>query len=203
MSIRRLFLIAGFFAAVAGAQAAALITEVPADQMSQLTAGKVVVKSQNVPGYAWPKLVLFRVVNAQPSLVYELFGDYAAVPSYNPNVISAKVISVNNDGSKDVEYTVKAPIIQRTSYVVRNTYSQKGSTYKVAWTLLKSPLVKMSDGSLKLEPYGKNQTLMRYENLCVPITTWFASLQKQALEDAKSTVNAIANEAQRREAASQ
>lgn len=203
MSIRRFFLIAGFVVAAAGAQASSLISQVPADQMSQLTAGQVVVQTQNVPGYAWPKLILFRIVNAQPSLINELFGDYAAVPSYNHNVISAKVLSVNNDGSKDVEYTVRAPIIQRTSYVVRNTYSQKGTTYKVAWTLVKSPLVKLSEGSLKLEPYGKNQTLMRYENLCVPITTWFSSMQKQALEDAKSTVNDIAKEAQRREAASQ
>lgn len=203
MTIRRALLLVGFLAAFCGAQASLLIDQVPANQKAQLAAGKIVVKTQNVPGYAWPRLILFRVVNAQPSLINELFGDYAAVPSYNPSVISAKVLSVNDDGSKDVEYTVKAPIIQRTSYVVRNTYTQKGNTYKVAWTLVKSPLVKTSDGSLKLEPYGKNQTLMRYENLCVPITTWFSGLQKQALEDAKSTVNDIANEAVRREAAAQ
>ncbi len=202
MLIRRSLLLVALLAGICGSQAA-LIDQVPANQKAQLAAGQTVVTSQNVAGYAWPQLILFRVVNAPPSMVYELFGDYSAVSSYNHNVISAKVIAVNDDGSKDVQYTVKAPIIQRTSYTVRNTYTQKGSTYKVSWVLLKSALAKSSDGSLKLEPYGNNQTLMRYENLCVPITTLFSSMQNQALEDAKSTVNDIAKEAQRRQAASQ
>jgi hypothetical protein len=203
MLIRRSLLLVALLAGICGSQAAPLIDQVSASQKAQLTAGQTVVISQKVPGYAWPKLILFRVVNATPSMIYEMFGDYSAVSSYNHNVISAKVVAVNDDGSKDVEYTVKAPIIQRTSYTVRNTYTQKGNTYKVAWVLLNSPLAKSSDGSLKLEPYGKNQTLLRYENLCVPITTLFSSMQNQALEDAKSTVNDIAKEAQRRQAAAQ
>lgn len=196
-------MIVALLAGICGSQASPLIEQVPANQKAQLAAGQTVATSQKVAGYAWPKLILFRVVNAPPSMVYELFGDYSAVPSYNHNVIAAKVIAVNDDGSKDVQYTVRAPIIQRTSYTVRNTYTQKGNTYKVSWVLLKSALAKSSDGSLKLEPYGKNQTLMRYENLCVPITTLFSSMQNQALEDAKSTVNDIAKEAERRQAASQ
>ncbi len=117
-------------------------------------------------------------------------------------MIAAKVIETYPDGSKDVQYTVKVPIIQRATYVVHNTYSQKGSMQEVAWNLVKSPLAKSSTGSLRIEPYGKNQTLLCYTNLVVPITNLVAGLKNEALSEAKTTVRALKAEAERRAAGS-
>src|SRR5882757_287613 len=103
MKIGRLFLVIALMSGFEIAQAA-LIDQVTPSQKTQLAAGQTVVTSQAVSGYAWPKLILFRVVNAPPSLVAELFGDYSAAPSYIPGMISAKLIAVNDDGSKDVQY---------------------------------------------------------------------------------------------------
>ena len=154
--------------------------------------------SSDVDGAPWPKLSLYRVVNAPPAVVANLFSDYAAAPTYIPGMLAAKVISSNPDGSKDVIYTVKVPVLQKISYTVRNNYSQNGSSYTVSWKLLKSPLAMSSDGSLQIEPYQNNRTLMCYSNLCVPITNLVAGLKDQALTEAKSTVLAIATEAERR-----
>lgn len=175
-----------------------LLSEVPQNAQDELAQGQLVVKSQNVPGAPWPRLMLYQVIDCSPKLLWDLFNDYNAAPSYTPNLISATVVSTNPDGSKDVEYTVKVPIIQRATYTVRNTYSKQGDIRTVAWTLLKSPLAKSSDGSLRLEPYGKNQTLLCYTNLVVPITNLVAGLKNQALQEAKTTVRAIKTEAERR-----
>ena len=105
-----------------------------------------------------------------------------------------------NAGTKDVEYKVKMPVVQSITYSVRNTYIQKGNSYEVRWTLLRSPLAKSSNGSLRIEPYGKGQTLMCYTNLVVPITNLVAGLKNQALNEAKTTVRAIKAEAERRAA---
>ena len=51
-------------------------------------------------------------------------------------MLSAKVIATNPDGSKDVQYKVKVPVLQSISYTVRNTYVRKGNSYEVKWTLL-------------------------------------------------------------------
>lgn len=176
---------------------AGLLDEVQ-DQMGDLKAGQTVVKSEAVPGAPWPELQLYRIVNAPPKVINNLFTDYDAAPDYIPNMIAAKVISDNSDGTKDVQYTVKVPILQKISYTVQNSYVQKGNTYAVKWKLLKSPLAKVSDGSLRVEPYAGGKAIMCYTNLCIPITNLVAGLKNQALNEAKSTVSAIATEAEKR-----
>lgn len=178
-----------------------LIDKVPKDSMADLKDGEVVVKSKTLPGKPWPELILYQIVNASPKVIADLFSDYAAAPSYIPGMLAAKVVDTNPGGVTDVQYTVKVPVLQRISYTVRNTFTKSGNNYQVVWSLLKSPLAKSSDGSLQVEPYGNGQSLMCYKNVVVPITTLVSSLQSQALSEAKSTVEAIKNEAERRAAA--
>lgn len=180
-----------------------LVKEVPKSQRDELAEGQTVVRSTDIPGLPWPQLSLYRVVNAPPSVVANLFTDYDAAPSYTPGLLNAQVVSTNPDGTKDVRYTVKVPVIQRTSYMVRNTYLKQGSNYTVSWKLLQSPLAKQSDGSLRIEPYDGNRTLLCYTNLCVPITNLVSGLKNQALVEAKNTVLALATEAERRANSSQ
>jgi hypothetical protein len=175
-----------------------LVKEVPKSQRDELAEGQTVVKSTDIAGLPWPQLSLYRVVNAPPSVVSDLFTDYDAAPSYTPGLISADVIATNPDGTKDVRYTVKVPVIQRTNYVVRNTYQQQGSNFTVSWKLLQSSLAKRSDGSLRIEPYDGDRTLLCYTNLCVPITNLVSGLKNQALVEAKNTVLALATESERR-----
>lgn len=177
---------------------AGILKEVPRSDREKLDDGRTVVKSTDVPGLPWPKLSLYRVVNAPPEVVANLFSDYAAAPSYIPGMLAAQVIATNADGTKDVRYTVKMPVIQKTSYVVRNAFAQTGQTYTVSWKLIQSPIAKSSDGSLRIEPYEDGRTLMCYSNLAVPITNLVAGLKNQALVEAKNTVLAIATEAERR-----
>ncbi len=184
-------------AAVAQLQAD-LTKEVPRADRADLAAGQTVVVSTPVAGAPWPKLSLYRVVNAPPDIVSNLFTDYAAAPRYIPGMLSAKVIATNPDGTKDVSYTVKVPVLQKTSYVVRNTFAQNGQTYTVSWKLLQSSMAKSSDGSLRIEPYDDGRTILCYSNLCVPVTNLVAGLKNQALVEAKNTVLAIATEAERR-----
>jgi hypothetical protein len=197
MSLRKLTPFAAVlgFASVAWA---GLIDEVPANGRDELAQGQVVVKSKTVPGAPWPQLSLYQVVDAPPDVLSDLFMDYSAAPSYTPGMIAAKVVANNSDGSKDVQYTVKVPILQKISYTVRNTYTRKGKNFEVDWTLIQSPLAKSVDGSLRIEPYGNGQTLLCYTNLVVPITNLVAGLKNQALTEAKATVRAIKAEAEKR-----
>lgn len=175
-----------------------LLNEISDNERGLLASGQIVVKAEKVPGAPWPRLSLYQVVDAPPAILQTLFGDYAAAPTYTPNLMSARVIATNPDGTKDVEYTVKVPILMKTSYTVRNSYIRKGSSYTVSWKLLKSPFAKISEGSLSIEPYGADETLMRYTNLVVPKTNLVAGLKAQALNEAKATVVAIKTEAERR-----
>lgn len=197
MSLKHLLSVVAVLALVPGARAD-IFSEVPKADRAELADGEVVVKSKTIAGKPWPELSLYQVVNAPPKVVWNLFTDYNSASTYTPNLIDAKVVANNPDGSKDVQFTVKVPVLQKISYTVRNSYIQKPDYSEVDWTLLKSPLAKSSDGSLRIEPYGKGQTLMCYTNLCVPVTNLVAGLKNQALNEAKATVAAITAEAERR-----
>ena len=174
--------------------------EVPAAERDELASGQVVVKSKNVEGAPWPQLSLYQVVDAPPEVVKNLLLDYDSAPSYTPGMLAAKVVATNPDGTKDVQYTVKVPVLQKISYSVRSTYAQKGKNFSVSWKLIQSPLAKDVEGSLRIEPYGTNETLLCYTNLVVPITNLVAGLKNQALTEAKGTVKAIKEEAEKRAA---
>lgn len=186
---------------MASAAWAGLIDEVPGNGRDELAEGQIVVKSKTIPGAPWPQLSLYQVVDAPPDVMEDLFMDYSAAPSYTPGMLAAKVVANNSDGTKDVQYTVKVPVLQKISYTVRNSYARKGKSFEVDWTLLQSPLAKSVDGSLRIEPYGNGQTLLCYTNLVVPITNLVAGLKNQALTEAKATVRAIKAEAEKRAAA--
>ena len=59
------------------------------------SSGQIVVKAEKVPGAPWPRLSLYQIVDAPPTILQTLFGDYAAAPTYTPNLMSAKVIATN------------------------------------------------------------------------------------------------------------
>lgn len=177
---------------------AGLVDQVSSDERGELAAGKVVVQSKKVADAPWPQLSLYQVVNSPMKTMVALLQDYASAPSYTPNVLNVKLISNNADGTKDLEYTTKVPLLGKINYTVRNTYTKGNNSYTVSWSLLKSPFVKKSEGSIKVEPYGENQTLMCYTNLVIPVTTLLPGMQSQALSEAKATVAAIKGEGEKR-----
>ncbi len=175
-----------------------LLKNLSAAEQQQVQGGQTVVQSQDVKDGPWPKLMLYRVINAPMKVTWDLLSDFQSAPTYTPNMISAKLLSNNPNGSKNVEYTVKMPILQRMSYSVCNTYTKTPKYSEVSWTLIKSPFAKVSDGSLKIEPYPGNKTIMCYTNLVVPFTNLVAGLKNQALNEARTTIQAISAEAEKR-----
>lgn len=178
-----------------------LLKSLSSSEQSQLASGQVVVQSENVQGAPWPRTTLYQVINATPKTVWNLLTDLNAAPAYTPNLISAKVVQTNPDGSKNVQFETRVPILGHITYTVCNTYKSKpGGTSEISWTLVQSPLAKQSEGSLAVEAYGNGQSLLRYVNFVVPITNLVAGLKGQALSEAKTTVAAIKAESEKRAA---
>lgn len=168
-----------------------------AEQLETLNQGKTVVTSRDIPEEAWPELTLFRVVNASPKEVFELFKDYESAPSYTPGMIKAEVIAEPEPRAKDVRYTVRVPVLGKISYVVRNFYSRKKDGYEVSWELVESPMASASTGALTIEPFH-GKTLLRYRNHVTPSVPMAGMLKGQARKEAQTTIEAIGNEAERR-----
>lgn len=176
---------------------ASMVDKLTPQQVQMLQEGKTVVTSRDIDKEAWPELTLYRLVQASPKEVYDLFLDYESAPSYTPGMIKAEVIGEPAPSAKDVRYTVKVPVLGNISYIVRNFYSNKKGVYEVSWDLVESPMASASTGALTIEPYG-NKTLLRYRNHVTPSVPMAGMLKGQARKEAETTIEAIAKEAQRR-----
>lgn len=177
-----------------------LVDELAADQRRALDLGEAVVVTRNIEGATWPEIRIYQRVKAPAADIAALFLDYENAPSYIPNLKEVRIVGEPAPQSTDIRYTVKLPVVFTTSYTVRNTYSREGNLYVVRWNLLEAFLARSATGSLRVEPRG-NEAIVCYANHVEPLTRLVAGLRGQALAEAKSTIQAIATEAERRAAA--
>ena len=197
MKIHPILLALFFYQSALITAGAGLFEEVPRAQQKDLQAGKTVLVSEELPDKAWPRLRLYRVVNAPREVVESLLLDFKSAPSYTPGMLGAEMVATPSKNVKDIQYTVKVPVLSKITYTVRNYYDQKPEQFSVRWELLQSPIASESNGSLRVEPYG-NQSLLSYTNQVTPSVPMAGMLKSQAAKEAVTTIEAISAEAERR-----
>lgn len=176
---------------------ASVVSELTADQKSQLEAGEMLVSESNVEGGAWPKVTVTTFVEAPVARLTALFHDYEAAPSYQPSMVSATVVKKESPNVVDVCYVSKLPIVGENTNTVRNTYSTSGDASIVKWTLLDSTSANVSDGSMTVEPFDGG-SLLQYVNYVEPKSKLAILAKGVAVSEAKKTVGEIKAEAEKR-----
>lgn len=176
---------------------AAVLTDLTPSELAQLNSGKMVVRSQDVPGGPWPRLMVYTKVAAPVSSVESVFRDYAGASSYIPGLKSAEVLSHPDANTYDVRYTTRMPIIGDTRSTVRNIYRRDGNALVVSWNLIQADMADASTGELRVEPDG-NGSILRYTNYVKPKSSLAVVAKFAALGEVRSTVAAIKAESEKR-----
>lgn len=184
----------------APASAAEILNDLDPEQKSQLEKGELIVRSEDVKGGRWPKLMLYTKVDAPVSSVEGVFRDYAGASSYIPNLISAEVLEHPSKDVYRVRYTQTMPLLGDSVSTVINRYSYEGSTLVVRWNLVEANYADVSEGELRVEPLGKGAVL-RYTNYVKPKSSLAVMAKGAALGEARKTVLAIKAESEKRHAA--
>ncbi len=96
------------------------------------------------------------VIGVPVEQFYELVVDYESYPQFVPSVRSCRVVHVAK-GFRDIEYKVDLGV-KTVQYVLRHIEFKPD---KVTWSLVKSDMMKISNGSWELLPHAGN-TLARY-----------------------------------------
>ncbi len=182
---------------VAAAQGSVL-DELDASQREDLRSGRVVVRSEAVPGAAWPRLIVYTKVRAPVSTVEEVLRDYASAPNYIPGMVSAEVLEQPDADTYMVRYTSMMPVVGQSRSTVRNRYSRDGEALVMTWTLIEATHALASDGGLQVEPDGRGGSFLRYANHVVPKSSLAALAKPAAVAEVKKTVEAIRKESERR-----
>lgn len=197
MTSRHILSVAVALLALAGGARAGVVSDLSPAQVEQLKSGQLVLAKKDIPGGVWPQLIVYTLVDAPIKVVGDVFRDYAHAQDFQPNIVSAKVVAKPSPNVYNVEYTQKLPIFGTTSFTMQNTYTQTPSSLDVKWTLLKSAMAEVSDGSLSVEPFGDG-SVMRYTNYVKPKSSLAVMAKGAALNEVKGTVTALKNECEKR-----
>lgn len=188
----------GLLAALVLPAAASVKKELDNDQLADLQAGKLVVRSEDVPGGPWPRLIVYTKVQAPVSGVEQVFRDYESAADYTPGMVSAEVLARPDPDTYEVRYTSAMPLIGQSKSTVRNHYRHDGDTLVVSWKLIEATHADESTGELRVEPDGQGGSILRYANYVKPKSALAALARSAAVSEVKRTVEAIKKESEKR-----
>lgn len=175
-----------------------ILADLSADQQKTVLSGEEIVVTEAVKGHVWPRVSIYRIVNASPEQVAAVFFDYTTAKEYVPNVFKSDISKVISPCVIEVDYSLDIPILPDEHYTARNSLTARGgSSYAVDWLLLRAAQTKASVGSLHIEP-REGKSLIRYRCLTTPGSSMAGLLRAKAVSQMSDTVAAIAKQVETR-----
>jgi len=164
--------------------------------------GETVILTEAVPDMPWPKVWVFKRVEAMPEEAAAVFWDVEYQTTYlaEQGVTKAEIRNGRGTATVDVYYELDLPaLVGDDAYTVRDTLTAPaGDAYRVGWTMLgESRHSRSSVGYAKFEPQAA-ATCMVYYNLVHPKSglAGLPLIRKQGIEKVGQTALAIARQAE-------
>jgi hypothetical protein len=172
--------------------AGSVLSELNASQKSSMKAGDQVVVIENVEGNAWPRVKVYRSIEADPEQVAAVFFDFEGAKSFVPNVFKSEISNRISPCIMEVDYGLDVPIFPDEFYTVRNSLrSVDENSYRFDWKLVRAVMTKDSVGSFRVEPW-EGKSLVCYQNMVTPSSNIAVLLRSRAIEQMKETTKALA-----------
>ena len=172
--------------------AESVLSELNASQKGSMKAGDQVVVIENVEGNAWPRVKVYRSIDADPEQVAAVFFDFEGAKSFVPNVFKSEISNRISPCVMEVDYALDVPIFPDEFYTVRNSLrSVDENSYRFDWKLLRAVMTKDSVGNFRVEPW-EGKSLVCYQNLVTPSSNIAVLLRSRAIEQMKETTKALA-----------
>jgi hypothetical protein len=173
--------------------------------------GHVVVVERDVEGTPWPRVRLYRFIDAAPEQSAAMFADYEHQRDYNADLKEATIARRLDSARAEVfyRYASNVAFVSDVTYTVLDRISRDSTGgYLIEWRLVSGSKVKHVEGSARFAPWtnpvtGQRGTLLTYDSYVVPDFR-FASLglvRAKAIAAMSRAVDAIAVEVQRERAA--
>jgi hypothetical protein len=172
--------------------AESVLSELSASQKGSMKAGDQVVVIENVEGNAWPRVKIYRSIEADPEQVAAIFFDFEEAKSFVPNVFKSEISNRISPCIMEVDYGLDVPIFPDEFYTVRNSLrSLDENSYRFDWKLLRAVMTKDSVGNFRVEPW-EGKSLICYQNMVTPSSNIAVLLRARAIDQMKETTKALA-----------
>ncbi len=182
----------GGFLAAQSLPAQEFLNTLNPDQQADVKKGSQVVLTEKVEGKPWPRVRIYRTIDATPEQVAAVFFDFGNAKAFVPNVLKSEISNRVSTCVVDVDYGLNVPILPDEFYTTRNTVRQaEAGQYCFDWKLLRAVQTKDSVGSFRVAPMGA-KAVVCYENLVTPGSSMAGLLRGKAIEQMTDTVTALA-----------
>jgi hypothetical protein len=172
--------------------AESVLSELSVSQKGSMKAGDQVVVIENVEGNAWPRVKIYRSIEADPEQVAAIFFDFEEAKSFVPNVFKSEISNRISPCIMEVDYGLDVPIFPDEFYTVRNSLrSLDENSYRFDWKLLRAVMTKDSVGNFRVEPW-EGKSLICYQNMVTPSSNIAVLLRARAIDQMKETTKALA-----------
>jgi len=178
------------------AAAAGLLDDLTREQRIEIENGGLVFLEQDVPGKPWPRVRIYKKIQATPEQVAAVFFDYNQAKTYIPDVLESRVSKKISPGVLEVDYEVDVPILADEAYTARNEMKRLADGYLASWNLLRALQTKAAEGNLLIEPFENGSSVIRYTNLVTPGSGMAKILKLPAMGRMQKTVLAIGRKAE-------
>lgn len=182
------------------AAGAGLLDDLTREQRAEVESGELVLLEQDVPGKPWPRVRIYKKIQATPEQVAAVFFDYNQAKTFIPDVLESRISKKISPCVMEVYYEVDVPILADEAYTARNEMKAVHDGYHASWTLLRALQTKAAEGSLLIEPFESGSSVIRYTNLVTPSSGMAKILKLPAMARMEKTVFAIAARAEQQKA---
>ena len=170
---------------------ASVLDDLTREQRANLEKGDLIVLEQDIPGKPWPRVRIYKKIQATPEQVAAVFFDYNQAKTFIPDVLESRISKKISPGVMEVDYEVDVPILANEAYTARNEMKALQDGYQASWTLLRALQTKAAEGNLLIEPFENGSSVIRYTNLVTPSSGMAKILKLPAMARMQKTVLAI------------
>ena len=179
---------------------AGLLDDLTREQRANLEKGDLIVLEQDIPGKPWPRVRIYKKIQASPEQVAGVFFDYNQAKTFIPDVLESRISKKISPGVMEVDYEVDVPILADEAYTARNEMKALQDGYQASWTLLRALQTKAAEGNLLIEPFENGSSVIRYTNLVTPSSGMAKILKLPAMARMHKTVLAIGQKVEQQKA---
>lgn len=165
--------------------------ELTREQRKELESGALIMLEQDIPGKPWPRVRIYKQINATPEEVAAVFFDYDQAKTYIPDVLESKVSKKITPSLMEVDYAVDVPFLADEAYTALNDLKEIDGGYRFSWSLLRALQTKSAEGNMLIEPFEGGISVIRYTNLVTPSSGMAKLLRGSAMSRMQKTVLAI------------
>ena len=176
-------------------------------EVAEVSQGRVVVLQRDVEGAPWPRVRLYRFIDASPEQSLAMLADYEHQRTYIADLKEARIERQLDSGRTEVfyRYASNVPFVSDVTYTVLDRLRRHpDGSYSLDWILRSGQRVKHTEGTARFSPWtnpatGRVGTLLTYDNYVVPDFP-FASrgfVRSKAISAMRDAVDAIAAEVER------